>query len=146
MDDGICNALIKWYAAWCNEWSIHLQTMLATLTIHRKRIRYLQYSYFFWFQILYESKFILDSFLFHVSPARFLRCLAANVDFSTQSHDLLYLHWSYFKGWYNHCRYEFSTVSLDFFRLCSIIGMKYVYKFSKSCAQPFRSYRSFSRE
>jgi hypothetical protein len=33
----------------------------------------------------YESKFILDSFLFRVSPARFLRRLAAIVDFSTRS-------------------------------------------------------------
>jgi len=33
----------------------------------------------------YESKFILDSFIFCVSPARFLRRLAANVDFSTRS-------------------------------------------------------------
>jgi hypothetical protein len=29
----------------------------------------------------YESKFILDLFLFRASPARFLRHLAANVDF-----------------------------------------------------------------
>ena len=33
----------------------------------------------------YESKFILDSFIFCVSPARFLRRLAAIVDFSTRS-------------------------------------------------------------
>jgi hypothetical protein len=33
----------------------------------------------------YESKFILDSFLFRVSPAKILRRLAANVDFSTRS-------------------------------------------------------------
>src|SRR5271168_1361240 len=33
----------------------------------------------------YESKFILDSFIFRVSPARFLRWFAAIVDFSTWS-------------------------------------------------------------
>jgi hypothetical protein len=33
----------------------------------------------------YESKFILDSFIFCVSPAKKLRRLAANVDFSTRS-------------------------------------------------------------
>ena len=33
----------------------------------------------------YESKFILDSFLFRAFPARFLRRLAAIVDFSTRS-------------------------------------------------------------
>ena len=37
----------------------------------------------------YESKFILDSFIFWVSPAKFLRGLAANVDFSTWSRDFL---------------------------------------------------------
>ena len=36
---------------------------------------------------IYESKFILDSFIFWVFPARFLRRLAANVDFSTRSCD-----------------------------------------------------------
>ena len=35
--------------------------------------------------IFYESKFILDSFIFCVSPARFLRWFAAIVDFSTRS-------------------------------------------------------------
>ena len=35
----------------------------------------------------YKSKFILDSFIFWVFPARFLRRLAANVDFSTRSCD-----------------------------------------------------------
>ena len=35
----------------------------------------------------YKSKFILNSFIFCVSPAKFLRCLAANVDFSTWSCD-----------------------------------------------------------
>ena len=34
---------------------------------------------------IYESKFILDSFIFWVFPARFLRWFAANVDFSTRS-------------------------------------------------------------
>ena len=33
----------------------------------------------------YESKFILDSFIFRVSPARFLRRLAANVAFFARS-------------------------------------------------------------
>ena len=33
----------------------------------------------------YESKFILDLFIFWVFPARFLRWFAANVDFSTRS-------------------------------------------------------------
>ena len=36
-------------------------------------------------RIFYESKFILDSFIFWVFPARFLRWFAANVDFSTRS-------------------------------------------------------------
>ena len=35
--------------------------------------------------LFYESKFILDSFIFHVSPARFLRWLAAIVAFSPRS-------------------------------------------------------------
>ena len=39
----------------------------------------------------YESKFILDSFLFWVFPARFLRWLAANVNLFTWSHDFLLL-------------------------------------------------------
>ena len=36
--------------------------------------------------ISYESKFILDSFLFWVFPARFLRWLAANVNLLPRSH------------------------------------------------------------
>ena len=38
--------------------------------------------------LFYESKFILDLFIFCVFPMRFLRWLAANVDFSTWSHDI----------------------------------------------------------
>ena len=37
------------------------------------------------FDMYYKSKFILDSFIFCVSPTIFLRRLAANVDFSTRS-------------------------------------------------------------
>ena len=52
---------------------------------------------------IYESKFILDSFLFYVSPARFLRRFAAIVDFSTRSRvyscDLFGINQVRFKKW-----------------------------------------------
>jgi hypothetical protein len=37
---------------------------------------------------IYKSKFILDSFLLHVCPAKFLRSPATNVDFFARLHIL----------------------------------------------------------
>ena len=66
---------------------------------------------------LYESKFILDSFIFRVSPARFLRWFAAIVDFSTRSRvcscDLFGINQVRFLKWLDSI-VDFFTQSHDF--------------------------------
>src|SRR5271168_1303046 len=65
----------------------------------------------------YESKFILDSFIFRVSPARFLRWFAAIVDFSTWSRvcscDLFGINQVRFLKWLDSI-VDFFTQSHDF--------------------------------
>jgi len=64
----------------------------------------------------YESKFILDSFIFCVSPARFLKHLAANVDFSTRSRVYSYdlISQIKFLKWLAVIDFKFFTWSHDF--------------------------------
>ena len=63
-------------------------------------------------QINYESKFILDSFIFCVSPARILRWFAANVDFFPWSHVFSCDLFGMLYGEFNHCCWFFPTVPI----------------------------------
>src|SRR5271168_2531517 len=69
--------------------------------------------------LFYKSKFILDSFIFRVSPARFLRWFAAIVDFSTRSRvcscDLFGINQVRFLKWLDSI-VDFFTQSHDFSR------------------------------
>ena len=94
-------------------------------------------------QVSYKSKFILDSFLFRVSPARFLKMSGRQRWFF---HTVTWSIVLALLGSIITAGTNFQPFVLILFSLCFTIATKCVYEFSEGCDQSFRSYGSFSRK
>ena len=99
------------------------------------------------FNIFTSLNLFQTCFYLRVSPARFLRCLAANIDFFPHGH--VFVNFRIFivgNRLYITCSTSFQWIFIIFLKISFIIATKSICEFSRGCGWLFRSYVPFGRK